>query len=69
MIRSVRVWRAKSGGGFTICLCVGPEFDGYRAQKMKHLPRKTHNRSQIQSRRAAGASKHRLHDMFEDYTS
>ena len=30
---------------FTICLCVGPNLDGYRAPKMKHWPCKTHNRS------------------------
>ena len=22
---------------FTICLCVSPDFDGYKAPKMKHL--------------------------------
>jgi hypothetical protein len=27
-----------------ICLCMSPDFDGCRALKMKHWPRKTHNR-------------------------
>ena|SRR6056300_1153037 len=35
----------KSNHCFTVCLCISPDFDGYRALKMKHWPRKTHNRS------------------------
>ena len=28
---------------FTICLCISPDLDGYRAPKMKYWPRKTPN--------------------------
>jgi hypothetical protein len=33
---------------FTICLCIGPDLDGYRATKMRYRPRMNHEESRMQ---------------------
>ena len=43
---------------FTICLCICPDFDGYRAPKMKHWPCKTHSDMLHESRYC------KFHDML-----
>ena len=49
---ALRDWRIC----FTICLFISPDFDGYRAPKMKYCPTETHKRSLTQIHRVMFAS-------------
>ena len=60
---ALRDWRIC----FTICLFISPDFDGYRAPKMKYCPTETHKRSLNPNTKPPRYVRiDMFHDMFHD---